>query len=369
LTAAVRIVQFVENLARGGLERMAVDLALELSRRGHQVSFVCLHDPGALAAEAEAAGLSVTALRKPPGFSLKTLYTLVRHFRSLRPDVVHTHNGGVHHYAAVAARLAGVQCLVCTRHGPVSSTGVPYNERWFRMVSPWTDRIFHVSEHTRRHLIEAGGLPLERSEVLHNGILLERYTSRPAQVGAHYPSLRFGTLGRMVPVKGHSILLEAFATVAAALPGATLRITGGGVLQPELEAQARQLGLQDRVFIEDLNPDAPGVLANLDAFVFPSLNEGLPLVILEAMACGLPIVSTLVGGVPEVAPDGEAAWYCPPGDAAALAGRMLEAAGSLEELQRRGAAARSIAIARHGFDRMVDRYETAYRTIVAGKPS
>lgn len=360
----MRIVQVVENLDKGGLERVALDLALGLQRRGHDVSFVCLLGPGTLASEAEARGIPVAAFQKPPGFSIPVLLRIASHLRGIRPDVVHTHNPGVHHYAAVAGKMAGTRCMVSTRHAPMSSTGETYNERYFRMTARWTHRVFYVSDHTRSFLMDAGKLPAKEGGVVVNGIPLERFAPRTVPVASHWPALRFGTLGRMVPVKGHSILLQAFARIAPELPAATLSITGGGELQKALEAQVRELKLESRVAIEANRSDVPAVLAGLDVFVFPSLSEGLPLVILEAMASGLPIVSTRVGGVPEVAPENVVAWYCQPNDVDGLAKAMLDAARSRRELERRSAVARSHAVERYGIETMVDRYEQAYREVL-----
>jgi len=340
---------------------VALDLALELHRRGHQVSIACLHEPGALAAEAEAAGIRVQAFHKSQGFSPRVLWAAVRHFRAERPEVVHTHNPGVHHYAAVAARAARARCVLCTRHGPLSSTGEPYNERWFRAVTPWTDHVVHVSQHTLRILVGERGLSAAKSRVLYNGIRLDRFVACAAQPAAHWPVLRLGTLGRLVPMKGHSVLLKSFARAISSLPAATLTIAGGGALEQDLRREARSLGLEDKVFFPGTTADTPGFLASLDLFVFPSLSEGLPLAILEAMAAGLPIIATRVGGVPEVAPEGELAWYANPGDVEELAALMVSAATDRAELIRRGAAARARAFERYSVEFMTDQYEALYR--------
>jgi glycosyltransferase involved in cell wall biosynthesis len=359
----LRIIQFVENLDRGGLERMALDLALTLQRRGHHVSFACLHDPGALAPEAVSAGLTVHAFHKAPGFSPRVLFNAWRYFLRERPDVVHSHNPGVHHYATLAARLTGASCVISTRHGPLSSTGQPYNERWFRAVMGWTDHIVHVSDHTRRILVNERGLSAAKSAVLYNGIALDRFTSRSAQPAGAWPTLRLGALGRLVPVKGHSVLLRAFARLVPSLPSCTLTIVGGGPLEAALREEAAQLGLGDRVVFAGPTQDAPGWLSQWDLFVFPSLSEGLPLAILEAMAVGLPIVSTRVGGIPEVAPEGEVAWYAEPDQVDELAVQLAQALASPDELRRRGQAARARAIRDYGLETMTDHYEALYRAV------
>ena len=119
----MRIVQLVEHLEMGGLERLVVDLAVAHKTAGHQPLIYCLHEPGMLAAEARAADIPVTAFHKRPGFSWRTLWDLTRQLRRDAPEVLHTHNPGVHHYGALAACLARVPAVANTRHGPASSGG------------------------------------------------------------------------------------------------------------------------------------------------------------------------------------------------------------------------------------------------------
>jgi len=345
----------VENLDRGGLERMALDLAVAQKQLGHQTSIYCLHERGDLAGEAEAAGVPVTAFHKQPGFSVGVILAMTRALRRDRAEAVQTHNPGIHHYGTLAAKLAGARVVLSTRHSPVDSKGRPYQERYFRWVTPWTDTIACVCDHTRRQLIDRAGMSATKSVVIFNGIPLSPYRAQTAAPGSGLPRIRFGTIGRMVPAKAHSVLLDAFAIVQRELPGAELRLAGYGELEPALREQAAQLG--GTVQLERVGAaEARAFYASLDVFVLSSVNEGLPLVILEAMAAGLPVVSTRVGGVPEVAPEGEVAWYCEPNSAAALADTMLAAARS-GELARRGEAARRLAWSRYGIEHMAANYQ------------
>lgn len=356
----MRIVQMVENLERGGLERMALDLAIGQKALGHTLSIYCLHDRGALAEEAEAAGIRVTAFDKPPGFSVKTIHQMWRAMKRDAIDVVQTHNPGIHHYGAIAGKLAGAHFVLSTRHSPLNSKGRPYQERYFRWVLPWTDAVVCVCDHTRRQLAEPAALPADKTSVIINGINLTPYRDLAARPGSFWPRVRFGTVGRLVPAKAHSILLDAFAAVRAQLPQAELHLAGYGELEAPLREQAARLGFGESVFTlrRVSAAEAPAFYASLDVFVLSSVNEGLPLVILEAMAAGLPIVSTRVGGVPEVAVEGENAWLCQAGSAEALAATMLAAAASgATTLAQRGAAARAKALSSHGVEHMTASYQ------------
>jgi glycosyltransferase involved in cell wall biosynthesis len=358
----LRIVQLVENLELGGLERLAVDLAIAQQQAGHQVVVYCLHDAGPLSGTLEAAGIPVAPFHKAPGFSLGTVLAMARRLRHDRADVVHGHNPGVHHYAALAARLAGVPACINTRHSAFSSKGLPYQERYFRWVKPLTGHVVFVCDYVRRLLEPKLGYPAAKCSVILNGIPLAEFLAHPASPGSRLPGIRFGTIGRLVPAKGHSILIDAFALVCRHAPAAELSIFGYGALDGELAAQIARLGLEGNVRLEGRTGDSPGVLQGLDVFVLSSVNEGLPLVILEAMAAGLPIVSTNVGGIPEVLPK-ESSWLSPPGDAEALASAMLQAV-ECGNLRERGTISRQVAADGYGLEHMARRYEELYRRLL-----
>jgi glycosyltransferase involved in cell wall biosynthesis len=358
----VRIVQLVEDLELGGLERLAVDLALAQKQAGHRVLVYCLFHAGPLAASLEAAGIPVVPFRKSPGFSMSTVLAMAKQLRADRIDVIHGHNPGVHHYAALAARLAGVPACVNTRHSVITSKGLPYQERYFRWVKPLTSHVVFVCDFVRRGLEPKLGYPAGKCSVIVNGIPLAPFLAHPAAPGSRRPRIRFGTIGRLVPAKGHSILIDAFARVAQEAPDSELSINGYGDLQGELAAQIVRLGLAGRVRLEGRTENSAATLQGLDVFVFSSVNEGLPLVILEAMAAGLPIVTTGVGGIPEVLAK-ETAWVCPPGNAEALAGAMLHSV-NCGDLQRRGEIARRLAISSYGLEHMAAHYEDLYRRLL-----
>jgi glycosyltransferase involved in cell wall biosynthesis len=358
----VRIVQLVEDLELGGLERLAVDLALAQKQAGHEVLVYCLFHAGPLAAGLEAAGIPVAPFHKAPGFSLSTVLAIAKRLRADHVDAIHGHNPGVHHFAALAARLGGVPVCISTRHSVSTSKGLPYQERYFRWVKPLTSHVVFVCDFVRRGLENKLGYPPEKCSVILNGIPLTEFLAHPASPGSRRPRIRFGAIGRLVPAKGHAVLIDAFTRVCRAAPEAELSIYGYGALRDELSAQIASLGLAGKVRLEGRTENSAATLQHLDVFVLSSVNEGLPLVILEAMAAGLPIVSTGVGGIPEVLPK-ESAWLCPPADAGALADAMLQAV-ACKDLRERGEAARRLAAASYGLEHMAARYEDLYRRLL-----
>ena len=360
----LRIVQIVEKLEIGGLERMALDLAIAQKKAGHQPSIYCVFHRGALADEADAAGVPVIEFHKRVGFSWKTVREITRRLRHDGAQVVHTHNSVIHHYGVLAGRMAGVRAIVNTRHGLGKLHTAARQELYFRATLPFTSAFVFVCEDGRRFFVHERGVPASRSHVILNGIPLETFLCIPAAVDSQRPRIRFGTVGRMVPAKAHADLIEAFALLRQRIPEAHLRIAGGGPLWEQIQAQTNRLGLNSSVSLEGATRDVVSFLGQLDVFVLSSITEGLPLVILEAMAAALPVVSTRVGGVPEVAPEGDIAWYGEPAQPASLAEAMYQAA-TCTDLAARGARARSLAKDRYGLELMQEQYEALFRRLLA----
>jgi len=361
----MRIAQIVENLSVGGLERMAVDLSIAQKAAGHEVFLYCVTHAGPLAQRAEAAGLPVKAFLKAPGFSARTVWDIRRQLRADRIEIVHTHNSIIHHYGAAAAVFTGIP-VVNTEHGMGSLTLNPRQMRIFRSTLPFTTAVVFVAEEPKRFLCDSISLSPSKAHVIVNGIPTRAFAENPAGPGGSPPRFRFGTVARLVPVKDHATMLKAFAQAASAHPAAELHIVGYGILEGRIRALAAELGLGDRFRLLPPDTDVPAFLHGLDAFVLSSETEGLPLCILEAMAAGLPLVSTRVGGIPEVAPEGEVAWYAPPGDPAAMAAAMAAAIAS-PDLAARGRRAAAIVAERFSVDTMQRRYEALYARLLGRK--
>ncbi len=361
----MRIIQIVESLDLGGLERLAINVAIEQRRRGDDPQIYCVSRRGRLAGDAEAAGIPVTCFNKPPGLSPLALVRITRALLTDQPDVVHTHNPNIHHYGAVAAALAHVPVVLNTRHTPLSPRELMYRERHFRWARRFTDAIVFVSNESRDSIVAGLRLEKMRTAVVPTAIPFQPFLAKPASPLSMWPRLRFGCLGRMVPQKAHDVLIDAFRSVLKELPNAELRIAGGGPLFEALCERVSSTGLAQRVRIEEATSDPAGFLQEMDVFVLSSRWEGLPLALLEAMAAGLPVVATRVGGIPDFLPE-DVGWLCPSDDSDALAKAMLSAVNAPELLER-ASRGKVLVLQKHSIAEMCDRYYEIFAEVAASK--
>ena len=344
---------------------MAVNLAIAHRNAGHTSLLYTIFEPGELGERAREAGIPLLSFHKRVGFSPEVLLRVARQLRADKAEVVHTHNSGIHHYGVAASRLAGVKAVINTRHGLAFHSG-KRQEVYYRAVMPFTDAVVFVCRDGQRHFTQTGSVPPHKGSVILNGIPVERFQALRASPGAHMPKIRFGTIGRLVRAKAHGDLLAAFSRVARELPQAELHIWGHGELQADLLAGIAACGLGKQIQFHGTAVNAAAALQQMDVFVLSSISEGLPLVVLEAMAAGLPLVSTRIGGVPEVAPEGAAALFCRPGDPEGLADAMHRMA--MSGLAAAGEAAYQYAGRNFSLETMQRQYQELFAAVIGRRP-
>lgn len=304
---------------------------------------------------------------------LRTLGHLVRIMRELRPHIVHTHTAKAGTLGRLAAVLAGVPVRVHTFHGHVfDGYFSPAKTRAFlaieRALARRTQRILTVSESVREELLALGiGRP-EQITVVPLGLELEPF----ARAHEHRGELRrelgidqdtplVGIVARLVPIKAHEVFLAAAARIVERVPECRFVVVGDGERRDELVALAERSGLGARCHFLGWRADLARINADLDVAMITSRNEGSPVALIEAMAAGLPVVATAVGGVPDLVTDGTHGHLAPVDDAARLAAATVALLGDRARRLAFGAAGRELVLARHGAGRLVAEIDAIYR--------
>ncbi len=371
---ALSIVQVLSSFGMGGLERVALDLAKGQTREGHDVLTVSLAAGGGgpLAAEFRDAGLEIEMLPvKPVGFDVSIPFKLRKLFRKRHARVVHTHNPQPLIMSAVAARSTRA-AIVHTKHGinPASRKQMLLLRSAARLVYKYVA----VSDATADVARRRSECAQAKLQTVLNGIDLSRFGDNPAGRASVRSELGLGdddffalTVGRLWPEKGHDFLIRALRPIlnaAATARRSLLAIAGDGPEHDNLVHLIADLELDDRVLLLGNRRDVPDLVAAADSFLLSSVREGLPLVIPEAMAAGLPVLATAVGGVPKVVVEGETGFLVESGDADALVDRLTTLRDDLSLRRELGERGRVRANESYSCERMVRDYDKIYQEAV-----
>jgi L-malate glycosyltransferase len=368
-----RLLQVAYGMGVGGMEKVVSDLCRRLDRSRYEVAVYCTHVKGPLGEELEAVGIPVfhEPARRRAGHWLRPA-RIFRFLKEHRPDVVHTHNTAALLDSALAARAAGVPVLVHTDH----SRRYPDRRRYViaeRWMSGLTDAFCAVSNHTRGELARFEGIPESRIEVVYNGLDLpfvpgdaDRCEVR-ASLGLDDGTPVIGMASRLEWQKGHDLFVAAMPLILAGIPSARAVIVGGGSKEGEIREQIRGLGLEDKILLTGVRPDVPRIMAAFDLFVMTSNFEGMPIAALEAMAVSLPIVSTAVGGVPEMVDDGVTGRLVEGREPATFAAHVVELLSDRGRLRRLGEAGRSRYERHFRLASMIGGYDEIYRRCLAAR--
>jgi sugar transferase (PEP-CTERM/EpsH1 system associated) len=361
------IAHILHRLDYGGLENGVVNLINGLPPEMARHTVICMTDAADFRQRIRRPDVEVHQLHKRPGKDPAAYWRLWRLLRRLRPAVVHTRNTGVLDCQFIA-RLAGVGQRIHGYHGwDVGDLhgDNPRQQRLRRLLDPLVSRYVVVSRQIGAWLESSLGVDPDRIEQICNGVDTTRFSPAPDSGSRPREPLVVGTVGRLQAVKNQALLVEAFGRLLARRPELASRLRlvlgGDGPERSRLEAAIAAAGLGSQVVITGWRDDVPALLREFHVFVLPSLNEGISNTILEAMATGLPVVATDVGGNGELVEDGVTGFLVPSGDADALAGRLAAYADDPELLRAHGLAARRRAESEFSIRRMLERYENLYR--------
>ncbi len=368
----------ITGLAYGGAETQVIHLAMKLKARGWDVFVVSLTPPKAYTTELRYSGVPLFSLnirqKLPDPRPLMKLFKLIREWR---PCIVHSHMVHANILARLTRLFAPVPVLICTAHS-IDERG-RRGSGWFRtflyrVTDPLCDLTTQVSRAGLERYVRIRAVPKEKIQYIPNGVDIESFSPNPAIRAKMRKKLhlekRFVWLavGRFDPPKDYPTMLCAFSRVVRKHPKAYLLIAGDGPLRPSIEALAKELGISDRVEFLGIRRDVPELMNAADAYVMSSAWEGMPLVLLEAHASGLPVVATNVGGNSEIVIDGKTGFLVSPRNPEALAQAMIRLMElPEEEKQIMGKLARQHVETNFSLDRVVDLWESLYLELLKKK--
>lgn len=367
LAKTVTICQVLHSLEVGGAEMLANRIARQLSLKFRFV-LACLDGLGTLGEELAATGFKVEVLQRKPGLDRRCMKRLMSFVRSERVDIIHAHQYTPFFYALAAGLGRRRPPVLFTEHG-----------RWFpdfprrkrilfnRLFLRRRDRVVAVGNSVKQALIDNEGIQEKRIQVIYNGIDLRRYGAQRHQRDAVRGSLGLSRddfviiqVARLDALKDHLTAIRTMHRVRETLPDAKLLIVGAGLEEAKIRAEVQRLGLDNHIRLLGLRHDVPRLLAAADTFLLTSISEGIPLTLIEAMAAGLPVVSTDVGGVREIVEHAVTGFLAPAGDDAALRDALVTIAASSDRREHFAAAARNRAEDRFSERQMMDAYRRVY---------
>ena len=310
---------------------------------------------------------------------LHTLSLLVRMMRRRRPHIVHTHTAKAGFVGRVAARIARVPVVIHTFHGNIfQGYFSPAKTRAFvgieKTLARSTDHIIVLSEQQKSEILALGIGHTEQFRTIPLGLNLEAFVQSDAlrgqlraELGVDAATPLVGIVARLVPIKAIHLFLQAAREVLRQKPDALFLIVGDGELRAQLEAQSRELGIANSVRFLGFRADLPRIYADLSCMVLCSLNEGLPVAVIEALAAARPVVATDVGSVKNLVENEQTGLLVPSGDVAALARGITRVLDELQIACQWGLAGRERVYPALGIERLVGDIDALYRETLAAK--
>lgn len=364
--AGLRVAQMIESDGPGGAERVVVQLALALQNSGaHSVVFVPANGEGWLARQLHGSGVSVEHFLVDRPISSSCAQSLVAALRRQRIDVVHSHEFSMAVYGAWSCWRAGLPHII-TMHGSTYYAGRLRRRLAMRAAVAMSGRTVAVSNCLATTMSRQLLVARSRISMIPNGVGCKTSGKQRlrAELGLADADRLLVSVGNLYPVKGHRYLVDAMALLRQSHPHVHLAIAGRGELEPALRSQARDAGLEARVHLLGLRADVADILAAADVFVLPSLSEGLPLALLEAMVAGRPIVATAVGEVSTALVGGEAGMLVRPADVRDLASALDLLLSDANRAKELGSRAAERASAEYDVAHMVRRYVHDYHDVI-----
>jgi glycosyltransferase involved in cell wall biosynthesis len=361
----INVVHLVEELTIGGLEKILAAIVLNLDKNKYNVSVWCLREGGFFADKLVKEGIDVRILHISTSRNPLSIYKLYKLLKRHKFDIIHTHAYSAGTIGRVSAFLAGVPVIISHNHSVYD-----YYNKFYHLVE-WilslvTDRVICISEVVNRFVNKTQMINAGKLITIHNGIddvcdVTEKSSSYlKKELGIPINHSVIGTIAHLEEHKGLKYLLEAASLLLASRRDISFLFVGEGALKEKLKKLCVDLKIEKTVIFAGERNDMPEILFSIDIFVLPSLREGLPLTILEAMACGRPVIATNVGGIPEAVKDGENGILVYPKDPEALYRAMNELLGDREKREKMGRIGKRMCDESFRAQTMVEKIEDLY---------
>jgi len=378
---SLSVYKFVTQFGIGGTEMQVLGLARKFDPRRFSLAFGCLERQGSLEPEYDDRGWSISEYPIDRFASItagRQMLRLARELRMRNPEIMHSYNFYANVFSLPAARLAQVPCVIASIRD-MGAYMTPMQQRVQRWACRLADRVVVNADAIRIWLIEEGYDP-GKIRVIRNGANMPERDSGGArrkirsEFGIPQNAKVVIMVSRLNAKKGVEYLLDAAAQILREVPDAWFMVVGISVLETSsggtdyfegLKLRTRHLGIHERFIFTGLRRDVPDLLAAADVSVLPSLSEGLPNAVIEAMAAGLPVVGTKVGGIPELIDHGRTGLLIPPADVGALSESLTAVLDNPHLSKRLGEAARTRIQTEFSFERMVRETEALYRDVLA----
>lgn len=364
----INILHLMPTSGPGGAERLLIDIVSSLNKKTYH-SVVGMLNTGWLTGKIEEAGLDIRVMRSGGPIDHVLFKDLIQIIRSENINIIHSHLLDMNFYAALSSKVTNTP-LVCTEHGDIhhTSKGSWKNILKAKTISLFADNIVFVSQYTEDYFQKYVKQPPNKRTVIYNGVDDNLFKKVDAdqkkalrkKLQLNENAALIANVGNLYPVKGQKYLIQAFRLVKDSVPNSELLIIGRGELEQELRTETETIGLKDSVRFLGFREDVGDLLKASDIFVLSSLSEGLPIALIEAMGCGLPVVATDVGGVKEVIQDGIDGFIVPAQDSVSLAGRikLIIEGGASMNMMRENASKKVRTVFSKGI--MLKKYEELY---------
>ena len=362
----IKLMIITHDLAIGGLQQVVVNLCKSIDRSRFDISVLCLRGLGEFADNLKQLGIKVFLLeQKATGTDYFSFLKVAKLLRQEKVQVIHTHNTQPFLDGTIAALLSRVNKVIHTDHARV------FPDKWRYMIaeriaSLFAYKVVAVSEQTAQNLIRYEKISPKKIAVISNGIdsktfdiIIDKKVKRE-QLGIENGGPIIGICARLCEVKGITYILKSIVEIVKVFPNVVLAIAGNGPLETNLKIEVVELGVQKNVIFLGPRSDIPELLKLFDCYVMASLSEGLPMILLEAMAAKCPIVSTNVGGIPDLLKHNQSALLVPPKDPQLLATALINLLSNSFKKEAIAENAYRVFFKNYTADSMAKQYEALY---------